>query len=104
VRGGNVRVLLRAIGPGIEQFGIPSFLGNPQLAVYRDATLVAANDNWEASRISAATLAQVGAFALEPGSTDAALIATLAPGTYTVQVSGVGGSMGGALFEAFVLP
>jgi len=103
VHGGDARLLIRALGPALEQFGLPSFLGNPQLAVYRGQTLVAANDNWNAANISSSTSTRVGAFALEPGSTDAALITTLPAGTYTVQVSGVGGLMGVALFEVFDL-
>ena len=48
--------------------------------------------------------AQLGAFALAPGSKDAALTATLPSGNYTVQASGVNGTAGVALIEIYVLP
>ena len=35
------------------------------------------------------------------GSRDAALVATLVPGNYSVQVSGVGGTTGIALVEVY---
>ncbi len=62
------------------------------------------------SLVSAAST--VGAFPLDVGSTDAALLVTLAPGAYTVQVSGaspgqaqVGASASGtALLEIYELP
>jgi hypothetical protein len=46
----------------------------------------------------------VGAFALTPGSRDAALLTTLAPGSYTVQVSGADGGTGEALVEIYEVP
>jgi hypothetical protein len=46
----------------------------------------------------------VGAFALPASSRDAALLVTLQPGSYTVQVSGVGGTTGVALVEVYEVP
>jgi hypothetical protein len=43
----------------------------------------------------------VGAFALPSGSADCALLLTLQPGNYTATVSGVGGTSGIALVEAY---
>ena len=45
---------------------------------------------------------QAGAFTLSAG--DSALIATLAPGAYTVLVTGTGGASGIALVEVYELP
>ena len=50
------------------------------------------------------TFRSVGAFGLDGGSRDAALVATLATGTYTAQVSGVGGTTGVALVEVYEVP
>jgi hypothetical protein len=44
----------------------------------------------------------VGAFGLKEGSRDAVLLLDLPPGSYTVQVAGVGGATGGALVEVYV--
>jgi hypothetical protein len=46
----------------------------------------------------------VGAFALATQSRDAALVATLPPGSYTAQVSGAGGTTGVALVEVYEVP
>ena len=51
--------------------------------------------NWPRRRLT------VGAFALDGGSQDAAVLATLDPGTYTVKVSGVGDTTGVALVEIY---
>lgn len=45
-----------------------------------------------------------GAFALPVGSKDSALVLTLAPGSYTFRVAGVGGTTGVALGEVYALP
>ena len=47
----------------------------------------------------------MGAFAfVNDASRDAALTATLPPGSYTAQISGVGGTTGVALVEVYELP
>ena len=57
-------------------------------------------DNWVSSldTISSAAL-RAGAFALDRGSRDAAVLATLPSGAYTIQVSA--GSTGTALLEIY---
>ncbi|MFM8335825.1 MAG: hypothetical protein ACKODK_09695, partial [Opitutaceae bacterium] len=58
------------------------------------------NDNWAATL--APTFAQVGAFPLNNGSRDAALLVTVPAGaTYTIQVSGVNNGTGEALVEVY---
>jgi hypothetical protein len=43
----------------------------------------------------------VGAFDLESGSTDAAILVVLMPGSYTAIASGVGGTSGNVLIEVY---
>ena len=57
-----------------------------------------------AEQMMAATSAAVGAFALPAGSADSVLVLNLLPGTYTAQVSGVGGTGGVALIEVYEVP
>jgi hypothetical protein len=105
VIGGSVpkKVLLRAVGPGLSNYGVTGVLADPQLTVFDSAQHVfAQNDNWDVSLIS--TFASAGAFALIANSKDAALVLTLAPGVYTAQVSGVGDTTGEALVEIYELP
>ena len=84
-------VLLRAVGPGLENFGIAadSCERDPSLEVHRssDDQVVAANDNWSASPRAASIAARsaaVGAFALAPGGRDAAELSDLVPGGYSM--------------------
>jgi uncharacterized protein (DUF1800 family) len=98
-------VLIRAIGPALSSFGVSGGLGDPKIDLYDSSTpakLVASNDNWATTSVGGATtFASVGAFALSAGSKDAALTATLAPGSYTAQVSGVANATGISLVEVY---
>ena len=98
------RILIRGIGPTLASFGVTGALADPKLEVIRqgETTPLAANDNWDASL--APVFSNVGAFALTAGSRDAALVTTLAPGSYTVQVSGAGTSTGIAVVEVYEVP
>ena len=84
--------LIRAVGPGLNQFGVDGTLANPTLQIFNAAgDLVVANDDWAAGDpTQTAELetvsAQLGAFGLTPGSADAALLVTLSPGAYTAQI------------------
>jgi len=105
---GTRRVLFRAIGPTLANFNVPNPLANPTMAILNGSGVqIAGNDNWGSSGNTsslATTFASVGAFALaSTSSLDSALIVDLAPGSYTIQVSGVGGTSGVALVEAYDL-
>ncbi|MSU48876.1 MAG: hypothetical protein EXS37_07285 [Opitutus sp.] len=99
---GTKQLLFRAVGPGLAAFGVTGTLVDPKLEIYSGGTKVTENDNWTPTL--AATFSAVGAFGLPAGSRDAALLTTLAPGTYSVQVSGVGGGTGEALVEIYEVP
>ena len=98
-------VLIRAIGGAtLGGFGVAGTLADPQLTlVDAGGKTVAQNDNWSAPNAAAlaATAARLGAFALPNGSTDAALLVTLAPGNYTATVAGVNDTTGVALVEVY---
>ncbi|MBL9198975.1 MAG: C39 family peptidase [Opitutaceae bacterium] len=101
------RVLLRGIGPALAAFGVGGALTDPVITVVRGTATVATNDDWSqqagAAEVAAAAQ-QTGAFALANGSRDAALITTLAPGAYTVQLAGFNNTTGVGLLEAYELP
>lgn len=101
---GTKRLLIRAIGPKLGDFGVTGTLSDPRLDIYNSAgTLVASNDNWLATNASAFT--QAGAFALTAGSKDAAVVVTLPAGaSYTAIVAGVDGATGQAMVEIYDLP
>jgi outer membrane protein assembly factor BamB len=103
---GRQTLLIRGPGPtlGAAPFNVPGALADPQLRIFRAATVVAENDDWsKASNASqiAALAAQVGAFALQTGGRDPAMVVTLPPGAYTAQISGVGATTGVALIEVY---
>ena len=95
-------ILIRGVGPGLNAF-IAGAVANPKLELFRGQTMINENDDWTDPAIAAAA-ARSGTFALTAGSRDAALLVTLPPGTYTAQVSGVGGSTGVALIEVYEVP
>ena len=104
--------LIRGDGPALSSFSISGLLANPTISVYAtDPTgasyVLAANQAWgqafNASQVPAAEQA-AGAFNLAAGSADSALLVTLNPGSYTVEVSGVGSTTGIALLELYQLP
>ncbi len=102
--GPEKNILLRATGPALAAapFGVTGTLADPVLTVFGpDSTtrIAATNDNWSAN--DAATFTATGAFALPAGSRDAALIARLAPGAYTAQVTGTTNTTGVALVEIY---
>ncbi len=100
---GGLRVLVRAVGPKLEAFGVTGVLANPKLEIYNgQGVKVTENDDWEAGL--APTFPAVGAFALDAGSRDAALLTVLQPGSYTAQVSGATGGTGEALVELYEVP
>ena len=73
--------------------------------------MLASNDDWwrdagpgtGAAALNAA-FGSVQAFGLDAQSKDAALIATLSPGSYTAQVNGANATTGVALVEVYELP
>ena len=103
------QVMLRAIGPTLAGFGVTGVLADPRLELFQNTgtTAISANDNWgqaaNASEIAAAA-ARVGAFALPLESRDAVLLVSLPPGSYTVQITGIGTTTGVALVEVYELP
>jgi len=101
VRGGGLkRVIIRAIGPELSQYGIPDWLQNPTLELHDSSgALVAANDNWKEAQ-----QAEIEATGIAPtDDAESALVALLAPGSYTVVVRGNGDTTGVALFELYSL-
>ncbi|MCH6258887.1 fibronectin type III domain-containing protein [Puniceicoccaceae bacterium K14] len=108
----NMTVLLRGSGPGLvyndpASFDSSEILSDPTLILYKlvDGAFqeVATNNDWEsddAAQLSEA-FDKTGAFQLESGSKDAALIADLEPGQYTVFLLGTSAETGIGLFEVY---
>ena len=80
-------VMIRAVGPGLAPLGVANVVADPVLELYSGQNKVGENDDWTGTQ-AAELAAKVGAFPLPAGSKDAVLLATLAPGAYTLQVRG----------------
>jgi hypothetical protein len=96
------KVLIRASGPALIPYGITNYLADPTLTLFSGSTSIAQNDDWSGADVAAAADAS-GAFSWTPGSKDAAILITLAPGAYTAQVTGKAGN-GIALVEVYEVP
>lgn len=107
----DITVLLRGIGPTLAGFGVADPVADPTINLFSagsTTTPVHTNDNWgdatNAPEIAAATT-QVGAFALTDGSLDSALLVSLPPGVYTVQLTGnIPGGLQNAMVEVYWVP
>jgi N-acetylneuraminic acid mutarotase len=103
------RVIIRAIGPELTQYGVPNAMANPTLELH-DSTgaLIASNDNWRTTIIGGIITAnqvhdiQVSGYAPGDGR-ESAIIAELPPGNYTAIVRGVNDMTGVALAEVYDL-
>lgn len=110
VIGGNSphRVLIRAIGPGLVEFGVKDALMAPTITVWKGSQSIGANAGFDAGATPDASLpqdfSQVGAFPLQPGSKDSAIVLSLAPGSYTAEIRSASATDSGeVLLEVYVL-
>ncbi len=94
------QVLIRAVGPSLKRHGVTDAVAGAEVEVF-DASgkAIARNDGWRGNGAVATTGARLGAFALESGSEDAALLLNLEPGLYTARIRGKG--QGTALLEVY---
>ena len=109
IEGGNKRIIVRAIGPSLTQYGITNALADPKLELHDSTHAIAWNDNWQTTEIGGIITAdQVSAIQNSghaPGDPrESAIIATLAPGNYTAIVQGVNATVGVGLVEVYALP
>ena len=100
---GSKPLLIRAAGPALTPLGVGGALPDPKLDLFSGQTVVATNDNWGGTPALSAAFTQVGAFAYaSTASRDAAIFnPTLPVGSYTVQVTGVGGATGTVIAELY---
>jgi uncharacterized repeat protein (TIGR03803 family) len=103
------KVIIRAIGPELTQYGVPGALQDPFLELHDvSGALIGQNDNWGTTIlggvITSDQVAEIQATGLAPGdSHESAIISTLQPGNYTAIVRGVNNTTGAALVEVYDL-
>jgi|GEM_PF-2608671 len=107
--GSTKKIIVRALGPSLEPFGIPNFLANPTLEIFdANNVKVASNDNWKVTQvgglITGDQVAEINASGLAPGrDAEAAIIANLTPGQYSAVVRGAGNTAGTGVVDAYDL-
>ena len=94
------KVIVRAMGPSLSDYGVTSALADPTLELH-DSTgaVIATNDNWadtQQSEVNATGIAP-------PNELESAIVRTLPPGAYTALVDGKNGGTGTALVEVYDL-
>ena len=106
---GPKRVIIRAIGPELTQFGIPDALANPTLELHNGSgALIGSNDDWQTTILGGIITSNQVSDIQNSGhaptaASESAIIANLQPGNYTAIVRGVSNANGVALVEVYDL-
>lgn len=98
---GGANILVRGLGPSLGAAGVSGALADPMLALHdAHGTLVQGNDNWQDTQAQA--IQNTG---IPPANNaESAIVATLAPGSYTAILSGQNSGTGVGLVEIYNLP
>src|SRR5262249_51796871 len=100
---GATKVIIRAIGPSLSQYGVRTVLANPTLELYdANGGFVESNDKWRDEPDQTARI--IGANLAPPHPPRAAISARLAPGNYTAIIRGKNNGVGIGLVEIYSLP
>jgi len=107
--GSTRKIMVRAIGPSLIPFGIADALNDPVLEIHdSNSATVATNNDWKVTQIGGLIggdqSAEIGTSGLAPtNDLESAIIAILAPGSYTAVVQGAGGTTGTGVVDAYDL-
>jgi hypothetical protein len=101
--GSSTKVLVRALGPTLGDFGVPGYLANPTLdLVNSSGTVIRSDDNWKDDSSQRALIEAAG---LAPShDEEAGLVETITPGAYTAVVRGSNRTTGVGLVEVYNIP
>jgi len=106
---GAKRVIIRALGPELTQYGITEALRNPTLDLYNgNGDLIASNNNWVTTIIGGIITHNQIRDIMNSGhaptnALESAIIADLPPGNYTAIMRGVNETIGVGLIEVYEL-
>ena len=92
------KVVLRGLGPSLTGSGVANPLSDPVIRLHDSSSnLVASNDDWQDTQRT-----QIEGTPFQPtNDREAVIITTLAPGAYTVILSGKNGATGVGLVEIY---
>jgi len=99
---GMDNAILRGIGPSLTAAGVPNALANPTLELRNsNGAVLIANNNWQDNPAQAALITAAGLAPTNP--LEAAIAATLSPGSYTALLAGQNNGTGVGLVEVYDL-
>ena len=106
------KIILRAVGPTLTQFGVPGVLRQPVLTIYDSAGRPYTNAYVYPTVTGALTyetdladsLARCGAFPIPAGTKDVTVLRPFPPGNYTAHVTSADGTSGNVLLEIYEIP
>jgi hypothetical protein len=100
---GNVpsRLVIRAVGPSLSDFGVPNAIADPFLELHDgNGALIRSDNDWRDTQ-----QVEIQNTGLAPGNNlESAILITLMPGNYTAIVKGADGGTGNGLVEVYKLP
>jgi hypothetical protein len=98
----GTRIAIRGLGPSLASSGLTNLLADPTLELHDgNGALLISNDNWQDDPVSAAQLTANGLAPHDPK--EAAIFATLPPGSFTAILAGKSGGAGIGLVEIYNL-
>ncbi|PYJ09678.1 MAG: hypothetical protein DMF06_09265 [Verrucomicrobia bacterium] len=94
------RIIIRALGPSLQQFNVPNPLADPVLELHGSTgSIITSNDNWRDTQET-----EIMSTGLAPqNNLESAIVATLPPGAYTSVVRGNNAATGIGLVEIYDL-
>lgn len=105
--GSTKKIMVRALGPFLTQFGVTDALANPTLEI-RGAgnAIVAVNNDWKNTQvggiITGDQAAEITGSGLAPSNDlESAIIADLTPGNYTAVMRGLNNTTGTGIVDAY---
>jgi hypothetical protein len=97
------RILVRAVGPTLDSFGVSGFLIHPQLKLYNVRGELMTPNDADSLAIADASL-RSGAFPLKPNAGDVVQLYTVPAGAYTAQVSAPRNESGVVILDVYDVP
>ena len=95
------KVILRGMGPSLQQSGVTNVLPNPVLELHgSDGSLVTSNNDWKENTAQAQTDITNNQLA-PPSDLESAIVSTLQPGSYTAILKGQGNTTGVGLVDVY---
>jgi glucose/arabinose dehydrogenase len=95
------KVILRGMGPSLQQSGVTGALPDPVLELHgSDGSLITSNNDWRENTAQAQTDITTNQLA-PPSDLESAIVSTLQPGSYTAILKGQNNGTGVGLVEVY---